>query len=37
LQVEGVIREDFVIEADEILELFCELLLARLGVIEISK
>jgi vacuolar protein sorting-associated protein IST1 len=37
LQVENVIREDFIIEAYEILELFCELLLARLGVINISK
>ena len=32
-----MIREDFIIEAYEILELFCELLLARLGVINISK
>jgi len=37
IKVEGVIREDFIIEAYEILELFCELLLARLGVINISK
>eukprot|EP01118_Nematostelium_gracile_P004619 TRINITY_DN1543_c0_g1_i2.p1 TRINITY_DN1543_c0_g1~~TRINITY_DN1543_c0_g1_i2.p1 ORF type:complete len:444 (+),score=74.63 TRINITY_DN1543_c0_g1_i2:32-1333(+) len=37
IKVEGVIREDFIIEAYEILELFCELILARLGVIQISK
>lgn len=37
IKVENIIREDFVIEAYEILELFCELLLARLGVIQISK
>jgi len=37
IKVEGVIREDFIIEAFEILELFCELLLARLGPLEISK
>eukprot|EP01114_Cavostelium_apophysatum_P002807 TRINITY_DN1250_c0_g1_i1.p1 TRINITY_DN1250_c0_g1~~TRINITY_DN1250_c0_g1_i1.p1 ORF type:complete len:431 (+),score=92.36 TRINITY_DN1250_c0_g1_i1:99-1391(+) len=37
IKVEGVIREDFIIEAYEIIELFCELLLARLGIIQISK
>lgn len=37
IKVEGVIREDFIIEAHEILELFCELILARLGVIQISR
>jgi len=37
IKVEGVIRDDFIIEAFDILELFCELVLARLGVIQISK
>eukprot|EP01119_Soliformovum_irregulare_P003565 TRINITY_DN1424_c0_g1_i2.p1 TRINITY_DN1424_c0_g1~~TRINITY_DN1424_c0_g1_i2.p1 ORF type:complete len:401 (+),score=96.65 TRINITY_DN1424_c0_g1_i2:174-1376(+) len=37
IKVENIIREDFIIEAYEILELFCELILARLGVIQISK
>jgi len=37
IKVENIIREDFIIEAYEILELFCELLLARLGVIQISR
>lgn len=37
LKVEAVIRDDFIIEAYEILKLFCELILGRLGVIQISK
>jgi len=37
IKVEGIIRDDFIIEAFDILELFCELILARLGVIQISK
>jgi len=37
IKVEGVIREDFIFEAYEILELFCELLMARLGVIQVTK
>ena len=34
LKVEHVIREDFNMEALEIVELYCEMLLARFGVIE---
>lgn len=34
IRVEHIIREDFNIEALEILELYCELLLARFGLIE---
>jgi vacuolar protein sorting-associated protein IST1 len=37
IRVESIIRDDFVIEAYDIMELFCELILARLGVINISK
>ena len=33
IKVEGVIREDYTVEAYEILELFCDLLLARFGLI----
>jgi hypothetical protein len=35
--VEHVIREDFNVEALEILELYCELLLARFGLVESMK
>ncbi|KAI9136772.1 regulator of Vps4 activity in the MVB pathway-domain-containing protein [Paraphysoderma sedebokerense] len=34
IRVEHVIREDFNMEAMEVLELYCELLLARFGLIE---
>ncbi|KAF9939720.1 hypothetical protein BGZ65_009717 [Modicella reniformis] len=34
LEVEHIIREDFTIEALEIIELYCELLLARFGLLE---
>ncbi|KAG9288370.1 hypothetical protein G9A89_021401 [Geosiphon pyriformis] len=37
IRVEGIIREDFHLEAMEILELYCELLLARFGIIEQMK
>ncbi|KAI8323946.1 DUF292-domain-containing protein, partial [Martensiomyces pterosporus] len=37
VRVENIIREDFNIEALEILELYCELLNARLGLIEQSR
>lgn len=33
-QVEHIIREDFSSEALEIIELYCELLLARFGLLE---
>lgn len=34
IRVEHIIREDYLIEAMEMLELFCDLLLARFGLIE---
>jgi len=34
LQVEHIIREDYMVEALEIIELFCDMLLARFGLIE---
>ncbi|CAG8444860.1 5138_t:CDS:2 [Funneliformis mosseae] len=37
IRVEGIIREDYHIEALEILELYCELLMARFGLIEQMK
>ncbi|ORX72038.1 DUF292-domain-containing protein, partial [Linderina pennispora] len=37
IRVENIIREDFNIEALEIVELYCELLNARLGMIEQSR
>ncbi|CAG8791910.1 19114_t:CDS:2, partial [Dentiscutata erythropus] len=37
IRVEGIIREDYYIEALEMLELYCELLLARFGLIEQMK
>lgn len=33
-QVEHIIREDYLVEAMEMLELYCDLLLARFGLIE---
>ena len=33
-KVEHIIREDYLVEAMEMLELFCDLLLARFGLIE---
>lgn len=37
IKVERIIREDFLMEAMEILELYCELLLARFGLLEQMK
>ncbi|KAJ1917293.1 Vacuolar protein sorting-associated protein ist1, partial [Tieghemiomyces parasiticus] len=37
IRVERVIREDLTVEAFEIIELFCELLLARLGLLDQMK
>ena len=34
LQVEHIIREDYMVEALEIIELYCDMLLARFGLIE---
>ncbi|CAG8767548.1 5778_t:CDS:2, partial [Acaulospora morrowiae] len=37
IRVEGIIREDYYIEAMEMLELYCELLMARFGLLEQMK
>uniref|UniRef100_A0A0K0DYL3 IST1 homolog n=1 Tax=Strongyloides stercoralis TaxID=6248 RepID=A0A0K0DYL3_STRER len=37
IRVEHIIREDFLVEAYEILEMYCDLLLARFGVIQQMK
>ena len=34
LQVEHIIREDYMVEAMEVVELYCDLLLARFGMME---
>lgn len=33
-QVEHIIREDYMVEAMEVIELYCDLLLARFGMLE---
>lgn len=33
-QVEHIIREDYLVEAMEVVELYCDLLLARFGMLE---
>lgn len=35
--MEHIIREDYLVEAMEILELYCDLLLARFGLIQSMK
>jgi len=37
IRVESIIREDFIVEAYELLEMYCELLLARFGLIQQMK
>lgn len=37
IRVEHIIREDYLVEAMEILELYCDLLLARFGLIQTMK
>jgi vacuolar protein sorting-associated protein IST1 len=37
IRVEHIIREDYLVEAMEILEMYCDLLLARFGLIETMK
>ena len=34
LQVEHIVREDYLVEAMEVIELYCDLLLARFGMLE---
>lgn len=37
IRVEHIIREDYMVEAMEILELYCDLLLSRIGLIQSMK
>ena len=37
MQVEHIVREDYLVEAMEIIEMFCDLLLARFGLLEKMK
>ncbi|OON19494.1 hypothetical protein X801_04637 [Opisthorchis viverrini] len=37
IKTEHIVREDYVVEALEILQTYCELLLARFGIFEVSK
>jgi len=37
IRVEHIIREDYMVEAMEILELYCDLLLTRFGLIQSMK
>ena len=37
LQVEHIIREDYMVEAMEVVELYCDLLLARFGMLELMR
>ena len=37
IRVEHIIREDYLIEAMEVVEMYCDLLQARMGVLETSK
>ncbi|CAH1799124.1 unnamed protein product [Owenia fusiformis] len=37
IRVEHIVREDYLVEAMEILEMYCDLLLARMGLIENQK
>ncbi|ESO03532.1 hypothetical protein HELRODRAFT_80067 [Helobdella robusta] len=37
IRVEHIIREDYLVEAMEIVEMYCDLLIARMGVLQTSK
>lgn len=37
IRVEHIIREDYLVEAMEMLEMFCDLLLARFGLLQQMK
>lgn len=37
IKVEHIIRNDYLVEAFEILEMFCDLLVARFGLLEFQK
>jgi len=34
IRVESIVREDYLVEAMEIIEMYCDLLLARMGLIQ---
>ena len=37
IRVEHIVREDYLVEAMEIIEMYCDLLLARMGLIQSTK
>lgn len=37
IRVEHIVREDYLVEAMEIVEMYCDLLLARMGLIQSTK
>ena len=37
IRVEHIVREDYYVEAMELVEMYCDLLLARLGLIQTAK
>ena len=37
IRVEHIIREDYIVEAMELIEMYCDLLLARMGLIQSTK
>ena len=37
IRVESIVREDYLVEAMEIVEMYCDLLLARMGLIQSMK
>ena len=37
IRVEHIIREDYLVEGMEIIEMYCDLLLARMGLIQTTK
>jgi len=37
IRVEHIIREDYIVEAMELVEMYCDLLLARMGLIQSTK
>lgn len=37
IRVEHIVREDYLVEAMEIVEMYCDLLLARMGLIQTTK
>lgn len=37
IRVEHIVREDYLVEAMELLEMFCDLILARFGLIQTQK